>query len=297
MIYKVRVPATTANIGAGFDVMGIALNIYNKFEVEEIEEGFRFIGFNSEFANEDNIFLKSMLFLLEKYQYTYKGFKITMKEENIPIARGLGSSSTCIVGGLLIANEILDCKLSKKDLVEIATKIEGHPDNVAPAILGGLIVNVVEEDKLYYNKVVINEDLQFSCYIPSFKVSTEKARTIIPKTINLSDGIYNVSHGMLTLLAFINKDYELLKVSCNDKFHQPYRKDLIKNYETIRSIFLENNALCTFISGSGPTIIGIYKSEDIKNINDLETNLRNTNENFKLFNLTVDNKGAQVEDR
>lgn len=296
MRFQVKVPATSANIGAGFDVMGIALSVYNVFEVEEIKENSEIIfeGFELEYSNRDNIFYKSMILLLDKYKYKYNGFKITLKENNIPIARGLGSSSSCIVGGLIAANKIMENKITKEELVKIATDIEGHPDNVSPAILGGLVVTVVEDDKLYYNKVDISEDIVFSCYIPNFKVSTEEARKILPKKIKLSDGIYNVGHSMLTLLAFINKDYDLLKISCRDKFHQNYRGSLIEGYENILCKFDNYGAMGTFISGSGPTIIGIFKSEYMGNTIKMEKDLKNE---VKLINLIVDNKGAQVEER
>lgn len=296
MRFQVKVPATSANIGAGFDVMGMALSVYNVFEVEEIKENSEIIfeGFELEYSNRDNIFYKSMILLLDKYKYKYNGFKITLKENNIPIARGLGSSSSCIVGGLIAANKIMKNKITKEELVKIATDIEGHPDNVSPAILGGLVVTVVEDDKLYYNKVDISEDIVFSCYIPNFKVSTEEARKIIPKKIKLSDGIYNVGHSMLTLLAFINKDYDLLKISCRDKFHQNYRGSLIEGYENILCKFDNYGAMGTFISGSGPTIIGIFKSEYMGNTIKMEKDLKNE---VKLINLIVDNKGAQVEER
>lgn len=296
MRFQVKVPATSANIGAGFDVMGMALSVYNVFEVEEIKENSEIIfeGFELEYSNRDNIFYKSMILLLDKYKYKYNGFKITLKENNIPIARGLGSSSSCIVGGLIAANKIMENKITKEELVKIATDIEGHPDNVSPAILGGLVVTVVEDDKLYYNKVDISEDIVFSCYIPNFKVSTEEARKILPKKIKLSDGIYNVGHSMLTLLAFINKDYDLLKISCRDKFHQNYRGSLIEGYENILCKFDNYGAMGTFISGSGPTIIGIFKSEYMGNTIKMEKDLKNE---VKLINLIVDNKGAQVEER
>lgn len=299
MKYMVKVPATSANIGPGFDVMGLALNLYNVFEVEELKEkkDIIFEGFDNEFSNEDNIFYKSMVFLLKQYHYEYNGFKIKLKENNIPVARGLGSSSSCIVGGLIIANKIIGNPLSKVELVKIANDIEGHPDNVAPAILGGLVVTIVEEDKLYYNKVDIDEEIVFSCYIPNFKVSTESARNILPKHITLEDGIYNVSHGMLTLLAFINKDYDLLKIACRDKFHQQYRGNLIDGFMDIDNKFNQYGALCSFISGSGPTIIGMFKKGNIESITQMKKNLINSNEKIKFINLIVDNKGAQVEER
>lgn len=300
MKFQVKVPATSANIGAGFDVMGMALDIYNIFEVEEIETSSEVIfdGFELEYSNKDNIFYKSMILLLDKFEYKYNGFRISLKENNIPIARGLGSSSSCIVGGLVSANKILGNKFTREELVKVATDIEGHPDNVSPAILGGLVVTVVEEDKLYYNRVDISEDIVFSCYIPNFKISTEKAREILPKEIKLSDGIYNVGHSMLTLLAFINKDYDLLKISCRDKFHQDYRGSLIDDYENILYKFNSYGALGTFISGSGPTIIGIFNSKDIeKNTINMKRDMLALKNEVKLINLIVDNKGAQVEER
>ena len=154
---KVRVPATSANMGPGFDTLGIAVSLYNYFGFRETEGGLSFSGFPEEFCNEDNIVYESMMKCFEKAGYTPKGLEICSLEQNIPIARGLGSSSSCIVGGLVGANEIMGNVFTKDELFQMAVEIEGHPDNVAPAMFGGMVVSIMDEGVSYHDIVKVKE--------------------------------------------------------------------------------------------------------------------------------------------
>lgn len=299
MKYRVKVPATSANIGAGFDCMGIALSIYNIFEVEEIEEGLEFIGFDERFCDEENILYKSILYVLKKYSYDIKGFKISLVNQDIPVARGLGSSSTCIVAGVLIANKFLKDKLNKNEILKIVTELEGHPDNVVPAILGGFVVSViVENGNLYYNKVDLDKKLLFLASIPEFELSTEKARGALPSFYSKKDGIYNISRAALASSAFATKKYELLKVACEDCFHEPYRSKFIEEYKEVKNILNKNGSICSFLSGAGPTILAIAIIDEnndfnTKNIKDDFNCLKNK---WSLIKLKADNIGAVIEE-
>ena len=300
MRYRVKVPATSANVGAGFDSMGIALNLYNIFEVEEISDGIVFEGFEEQFSNKKNIFYLSIIRILNMFNYKIKGLKLKLIEQNIPVTRGLGSSSSCIVAGLIIGNKIIGGKLSLEDLINIATQIEGHPDNVVPALVGGFTVSVVVENgNVYYNKIDLENDLIFLSVIPKFKVLTEEARRVLPSNYSLKEGIYNISRAGFISSVFSTKNYKLLKETFGDCFHEPYRSKLIKNYDAIKEIINKNNFLCSFISGSGPTIVGInffdeFTKECRKSIKD-EINLLDNS--WSLLELRADNIGAVIEER
>lgn len=237
MVYRVKVPATSANVGAGFDTMGLALAIYNIFDVEEIESGLEFVGFEEKYCNEDNLIYKAMEIFFEKVLYKKKGYKISLIECDIPTTRGLGSSSTCIIAGILAANKISKANFKKDDIINVINEIEGHPDNVVPALLGGFVVSVVEKSKVYYNRIELDENLIFCAAIPNFEFKTEISRSILPKSYSSVDVFYNLSRVALTATAFFSKNYELLLFSCHDKLHEPYRSKHIKDYDNIVDFF------------------------------------------------------------
>lgn len=266
----VRVPATSANMGPGFDTLGIALNLYNDFGFREIEDGLKFNGMPEEFCNEDNIIYKAMKYCFDKAGYKIKGLEISEIKQNVPVSRGLGSSSTCIVGGLVGANEILGKKFSEEELLEMAVEIEGHPDNVAPALLGGMVVAIVDENKTYYDKIDVKNGIKFISIIPNFRLSTEEARKVLPKEISLKDGVYNVSRAALMVACFSSGKYELLRYACKDAFHQNYRSKLIPGFEEVYNKSYELGALACYLSGAGPTIMAIIDEKDERFSNKLK---------------------------
>lgn len=291
---RVSVPATSANLGPGFDSIGLCFNIFNVFEFEEIQEGLCFEGFEKEFCNEDNLIYISMKALFDRIKYIPKGVRIKLAEQNIPIARGLGSSSSCIVAGLIGANALSGYQLSKDEILNIAVEIEGHPDNVAPALLGGLIVAALEDQKPYYSKIEVNKIINFYAFIPDFMLSTEEARKVLPKEITLKDGVYNVSRAALLVAAFAQGEYQLLKVACNDKFHQPYRGVLIKNYDSVMAECKKNKALSVYLSGAGPTIMAIAEEKEFFK-EKMKTWLEKNNMNWDIIELKINNQGAVIE--
>ncbi|MGL5067878.1 MAG: homoserine kinase [Sarcina sp.] len=297
MNYVVKVPATSANIGAGFDTMGLALSLYNTFEIGEIESGLEFEGFEEKFSNENNIVYTSMLNLLNRTSYEKKGFRIKILEQNIPVTRGLGSSSSCIIAGLVVANKLVNDFFNNQELLQIATEIEGHPDNVAPALLGGFVVSIVENGMVYYNKVDLDKNLSFFACIPDFELSTEEARAALPKTYSAKDGVYNISRAALTTSAFCLKKYELLNVACSDSFHEPYRKKYIKDYDNIKKILKDNSIMCSFLSGAGPTIMGVKVMNEEFTLDRLLGGIKNLDTKWSVSKLKADNTGAIVKER
>ena len=290
---KVRVPATSANMGPGFDSLGIALNLYNEYSFSEIEEGLQFEGVEEEFCNEKNIIYIAMLKYFEKYNYKVKGLKISITKQDIPISRGLGSSSSCIVAGLIGASGIMGNKLSKNELLDLAVEIEGHPDNVAPALLGGVVIAIKEDGKTIYDTVKVASDLKFVAIVPDFKLSTEKARSVLKKNICMEDVIFNIGRVALLVTALTNGNDNILKYACNDRVHEIYRGSLIKKFDIIKKEAYNNGALASFLSGAGPTIMAIVlKGSDFSN--KIKEVLKREGLNFEVLELSKDNKGAIV---
>ncbi|MBE6051296.1 MAG: homoserine kinase [Clostridium sp.] len=291
---KVRVPATSANMGPGFDSLGIALNLYNEFSFEEIEEGIRFKGFPEEFCNEENIVYQSMMKCFNKAGYLVKGLEICALKQDIPVSRGLGSSSSCIVGGLVGANAILKNKFSKDELLQMAVEIEGHPDNVAPALLGDMVVAIMEKDRVYYEKIKVHDGLKFIPVIPNFRLSTKDAREVLPKQISLQDGIHNVSRSSLLVASMISGNKELLRYACKDKFHEDYRSELIPGFKELKNEAYRVGALGSYLSGAGPTIM-VISDEMKKNFSEeIDKYLKAKSLSWDIYELSIDKLGAIV---
>lgn len=289
---KVRVPATSANMGPGFDSLGIAFNLYNNYELSEIDIGLEFEGIPKEFCNTENLIYEAMIKCFRKAKYKPSGLKIKVVKQDIPISRGLGSSSSCIVAGLIGANSIMGNKFSKDELLSIATKMEGHPDNVAPAIFGDLVVSVMQEKLTVYNKVNIKPGVKFIALIPDFKLSTKEAREVLPRELSLKQGIYNISRAALLVSCFSSGNYENLKYACDDSIHQSYRSKLINHYDEVYNKVYELGALGCFLSGAGPTIMTIVKNSDESFILGIKEYLKNNNIYWDVVELVVDNHGA-----
>lgn len=292
---EVVVPATSANLGPGFDTLGVSLNLYNRFYIEEIEKGLIIEGCEEEYKNENNLVYTSMKRCFEKLGYKEKGIKIRI-ESDIPSSRGLGSSAACIVGGILGANIIAGNQLNKYEMLKLATEIEGHPDNVAPAILGGMTAAIYENNNVYYDKIEIKEGIKFCALIPNFKLSTEKSREVLPREVAYKDAIFNVGRVSLMITSLVNGNYDLLKIACKDKLHEPYRSKLIEDYDEIMRFCDDSEALGVFLSGAGPTIMILLEEKNIEFYENIKGLLKNLKKVWKLKELHVDLEGAIVKE-
>lgn len=289
---KVTVPASTANIGPGFDTLGLALDLYNIYEFEEIESGLVIEGCPDEYCNENNLVYKAFKIVSDKIGYKFNGLKISM-EAHIPVSRGLGSSSACIVGGVFGANALLNGKLTKEELFKMAVEIEGHPDNVAPAVFGGLTASLVDENVPYYTSYKINEKVLFCALIPDFETSTSQARKLLPTEVTFENAIFNVSRVSVLLKSLETGDFNLIRRSLKDKLHQNYRRKLIHEYDEIEKICMQNDSVVMFISGSGPTLMNIIRNSDFtKSINNSIIDLKHK---WEIKFLKADENGVIVE--
>lgn len=291
---KVKVPATSANLGPGFDTLGLALNLYNTFSFGEISKGLEINGCDPLYANENNLVYTSMMKTFDKIGYKPKGIRIDMNTD-IPISRGLGSSAACILGGVIGANKLAKASLSKEEILQIATEIEGHPDNIAPALFGGLVVSVMEDENIYYNKICVANGIKFVALIPDFTLSTTKSREVLPSSLNYKDGVYNVGRVSLLLSALSNGRFELLKAALDDKLHQPYRKKLIPRFDEILNKCYELGCLGAYLSGAGPTLMTIIKDDDIDFTTKIKEYLISINCNWDVKELNLDLSGVIIE--
>ncbi|MEI6501362.1 MAG: homoserine kinase [Armatimonadota bacterium] len=251
---KVRVPATTANLGPGFDALGMALGLYNEVELGLAEETTVEISGEGEGAlarDSRHLVLSSAQQLAAEAGQSVAGWKLS-QINRIPLARGMGSSSAAIVGGLVAANKLLATGLSREALLDLAARIEGHPDNVAPAIYGGLTVCCANEELCCLPLPA--PCLRVILAVPDFEVSTEAARKVMPREISHSDGVFNATHVAMVVASLASGRYDLLGCGMHDKLHQPYRAHLVPGFEQVIEAALEAGAYAACLSGSGPTM-------------------------------------------
>jgi len=295
---RIKVPGTSANIGPGFDTLGLALNIFNEITVEKKNSGIEVLWDipNPNIPLEDNLVYVALVHTLKKYKKEDLGCTVRMTKVDIPISRGLGSSAAAIVCGIYAAHYLMDYSLSTKDIVNIATELEGHPDNVAPAILGNMILSVMTGDSVLYSKIDFPEEIKFNVLIPNFKLSTEKARSVLPGSYSTADCVSNASRLALMLNFLKEKRYNDLRVCLEDKIHQPYRFELINNSLDIFKKSEELGALGEFISGAGPTLITwVDKNEEIYK-KELQKYLDTLDDKWEIKDLTINTTGTIIEE-
>lgn len=288
---KLRVPATTANLGPGFDCLGCALNLYAYFTFEKTAGDLDITGCPCEYCNAGNLAYQAFVAACETWEVPVPGLNIHI-DSPIPPSRGLGSSAAMIVAGVAAASFIHGLDKSKQEFLEVATKVEGHPDNVAPAIFGGLRVSLMENDKVYSASAPISEEIFFLALVPGFTLSTRESRAVLPATISRLDGVYNTGHASLLLRALETGDRNLLSVAMGDKLHQPYRFPLIADGERIARIAKEQGADGVCISGAGPTLLCLYHEDSFPSR--MAQAMREIPGGWQLMELKADLEGLTV---
>jgi len=287
----IRVPATTANLGPGFDAFGCALSLYTDVTFEETECGLEITGCPEAFTGPDNLVYVSYCAALNTMSEEVRGVKIHI-ESQIPICRGLGSSAALLVAGAMGANVLRGNKLSTQGLLNITNAMEGHPDNLAPAFYGGLTASMVDNGLPVTVNFPLHPDWEFLALVPDFTLSTPKARAVLPKDVSRADAIYNISHGAMVLKALELGDEKLLRTAMQDRLHQNYRRNLIQDYDQIEALVRTTGAgFC--LSGAGPTLLCITRNAG------LEEKLARklpaiTTANWEMLPLHIDFEGAKV---
>lgn len=258
---RVRVPGTSANCGPGFDAIGVACTIYNDLELTlKGEEGIA-VEVEGEGADniprdERNIVLRAIRTILKRanLEDEVKGFCVRMKN-HIPLSRGLGSSAAAIVAGLKAANALIGNRFSRRELLQMATNIEGHPDNVAPAIFGGFTISVVTRGRVECFSLMPRMPLKLVVAVPEFPLSTKLARSVLPEQVNMKDAVYNVSRAALLVAALTKGQPRFLRNAFADALHQPYREKLIPGMRDVFRAARRSGALGASLSGAGPCLI------------------------------------------
>jgi len=290
MKVKVKVPATSANLGPGFDVAGLAVTLYNTFIFELLESGVEITGCPEQFCNTDNMTYQAFVEGAKACGLDFSGLRIECNGD-VPYTRGLGSSSTCIVAGIVGAYAFKDRYNDRQEILELATKIEGHPDNVAPAIFGGLTVSVMTDGVTTLN-IPVKHDYRFVALIPPFTLSTEKSRSVLPQELPRADAIANVSHLALMVASLINGYDEGLKLGFKDRLHQPYRGPLIKGFDEIMTILEKDEyILGAYLSGAGPTIMVVIDAQDTKGVVRIKEELGDLLKDWQVEKLELDMRG------
>jgi len=256
---RVKIPATSANLGPGFDCLGLALQLYNTIEVET-DRPFQ-ISVTGPYtdgipADESNLVWKTMCHFWDLINYPTPAVALRFAN-HIPPARGLGSSSAAIVGGLVAANTLAGSPYTKYQLLQVANAIEGHPDNVTPALYGGVTLSVPTEEGILPRVLTQSPNLKAVVVIPDTLLNTEKARGILPPQVSRNDAVFNISHVGLLIEAFIREDYLLLKEGMRDVLHQNQRAVLLPGLLETLEAALQSGAYGAALSGSGPTLIAL----------------------------------------
>ncbi|MDX9813130.1 MAG: homoserine kinase [Sulfurimonadaceae bacterium] len=266
----ISVPATSANLGAGFDSLGLALDLRNVVEIVPS----RFFSVNIKGEGESNLKIKGNNLFINIFNEHYTN--LTKKKQNfkfsfynqIPISRGLGSSSAVIVSAIASAHEAAGVRVSKKRILNHALVYEPHPDNITPAVMGGFNVAVLEKSKVFFQKKHLPSYIKAVVVIPDKPISTNKSRTLLPKSYSKENAVFNLSHAAFTVGAFFNEDWEALKVATQDRFHQKIRMKMLPELFAIQKIAFENDALMSTLSGSGSTFFSMVYDEDAQNLSE-----------------------------
>ena len=296
MVY-VRVPATSANMGSGFDSLGIALGIYNTLRISEIESGIVVYNNSKEYIpiGEKNLVYRAICRVFQEVGYEKKGIKI-IQNSDIPVTRGLGSSSACIIGGMLAANVFSGRKLSYNQILNLAAEFEGHPDNVTPALFGGFCVASTENGETVYTSNKLDAKLKAAIMVPDFFLSTKVSRGVLPENVPLKDASYNISRASLLTSALINGKYDDLKHCVSDKLHQDIRKENVPHFDAIMEKSYEFGAKATYLSGSGPTMVSLISENYDDFENKMSEFLKTLDSKFSIKICSIDNVGAILKE-
>ena len=252
-----RIPASTTNLGPGFDVLGLALQLYSTVALETTDTGAEIVvrGVDADKlpSSTDNIAFQAAELVFKRSGHQPDGLRMVLTN-GIPAIRGLGGSGTAILGGLLTANAICGKPFSQAEILNFATEFEGHPDNVAASLLGGLVVSVMETEQVHTIKLDCGSTLRVVLAIPDFPLSTEEARRVLPQSVEFTDAIYNVSRSSLLVAAIATGSLEMLSLAMNDQLHEPYRTPLIQGFDDVAQAARRAGALSVALSGAGPSI-------------------------------------------
>ena len=297
MKITIKVPATSANLGPGFDSLGLALDLWNEttftpaneFSVQVKGEGVDRLS-----SGKNNLILRAAQRLAERAVKPLLPFHAECINL-IPLSSGMGSSSAAILTGLLAGNALLDSPLSQEDILNLASEMEGHPDNVASALLGGLVVATSNEGKVIARQIPMGADFHITIALPDFYLPTRQARAVLPKKVLIRDAVYNISRAVLITEAFRGGDLSLLGEAMSDKLHQPYRLPLIPGAQSAMDAAKEAGASAVALSGAGPGLIAFSSKAEAGIGESMKRAFEASGLNARIFHLGVSGQGAEIQ--
>lgn len=286
----VQVPATTANMGPGFDSLGCAFALYNRFTFE-LADVTSVHGCDDAFKGDDNLALVAFRETCLYAGVTPCAVKLTI-DADIPVSSGLGSSASLLVGGAMGANRLLNLNLSKDDIYKIASRLEGHPDNIAPAVFGGLTAALTDENgESHVVTYPISKVWSFCAFTnPGIRISTKEARSVLPASYSRADAVFNGTHVALLPAVLMYGDIKLLPIVLQDKLHEPYRTPLIADYQPMMKSAKEAGAHAFFLSGSGPTCMAIYTDAEFPE--KMKAAVQTLSSQWNVLPLAIDREGV-----
>ena len=298
VIVVISVPATSANLGPGFDTLGLALKLHNTFSITPSKLSSIHISGEGEDRPKlriDNVFIKIFNEILALHNYPIQPFKFSFHNA-IPISRGLGSSSAVIVGAIVGAYHIMQKPINKSEILQLALSYENHPDNITPALYGGFNVSMLDsslktKEQVINVQALLPTDIKAVVVIPNVAISTKFSRRSLPKKYSTKDAVFNLSHACMLSAAFITHKWELLRVASQDRFHQELRMKNIPALFNVQKIALENGALLSTLSGSGSSFLNICYCDDSGNLAHI---LQKHFPKFRVIELEFDNIGATL---
>jgi homoserine kinase len=260
----VSVPATSANLGPGFDSLGLAIDLRNVVEFHPsniFSVAIKGEGQSNPRLKGNNLFVSIFNDHYTRLTRKKQNFKFTFYNQ-IPMSRGLGSSSAVIVSAIATAHEAAGVRVSKRRILNHALAYEAHPDNITPAVMGGFNAATLEKNKVFSQKKHLPDYLKAVVVIPGKPINTSRSRTLLPKSYSKENAIFNLSHTALTVAAFFNEDWEMLRLATQDRFHQKTRMKMLPELFAVQKMAYENGALMSTLSGSGSTFFSMVYDQD-----------------------------------
>jgi len=290
----VSVPATSANLGPGFDSLGLSIDLRNEISIKPSN----FLSISTSGEGSENIKIRKNQLFLDIFNTHYK--RLAGREDNfrfefinrIPISRGLGSSSAVIVAAIASAYAAAGVHYTKREILNIAFTYERHPDNITPAVMGGFNVACVEDDKVYSKKRRLPDYLKAILVVPNKTISTAKSRTTLPKVYSKEETVYSLSHSAYMTALFMTESWDLLKIASKDKLHQTRRMNMMPELFDVQKTALSNGALMSTLSGSGSTFFSLCYQDDSQKLSQA---LKNKFTGFRVLTCNLDNHGLLVK--
>lgn len=294
-LIKVSVPATSANLGPGFDCLGLALTLYNEIVAQTMDEGLEIEvygeGEDNIELNENNLVYKAIKRVYDQVGHPLPGFKLKLINK-VPLSSGLGSSAASTVGGLLIGNYFVGDLLSTDMILDLAMEIEGHPDNVVPALLGGFIVTTKTDKGIKYVRHMPGKDLYFYLIVPEYQLDTVRARDLLPSKVNFEEATFNIGRASMLVAAILTEKYDLLEWATEDKLHQVHREKHLPGFSKCVERAKDKGALGVFLSGAGPSILAITDKPMSRMKEVLKQSYSEKGINSRVLELKLSKRGA-----